>query len=92
MTEFLYIELLEEGREPDSKSPTGYAIVMVPSGKCAVFDEKEFDEQIQKTLHRLRELKKLRKEAVEHSGLIAEAYLKSFGVPFKVQTLVKKQS
>lgn len=65
----LYLELLAEelGKEP--MSPTGNVRVVVPSGKCAVFDEKEFDDLIEKTNTKLRLLKKLKTQAEKHSEL-----------------------
>jgi hypothetical protein len=87
----LYIELLAEELRPEPKAATGYVRVMIPSGRCAVFDEKELDGLVQKTQIRLRMLKKIRKQAEEHSTLIQEALLRTLEVPFKVEKLVKKQ-
>jgi TATA-box binding protein (TBP) (component of TFIID and TFIIIB) len=87
LPKFLYIELLRQELRPDPEAPRNIWLI-VPSGKCAVFDEKEFDELIQKTRNRLRMLKKLRKEAETHSTMIDEAYLKSLEIPFKVEELV----
>ena len=90
MPKILYVELFGEERRPDPEARGGYARVMTPIGKCAVFDEKEFDELIQKTQKKLRELRKLREEAAAHSVVMTEGYLNSYGVPFKVKELVKK--
>ena len=89
LSEKLYIELLTEELRLDPIA--GSIRVVVPSGKCAVFDEEEFDTLIRKTSQKLLTLKTLRKQAEEHSTLISEAYLRSLGVPFKVKRLVKKQ-
>lgn len=91
MSKILYIELFTEQIQADSTVPTGRVRRIVSSGKCAVFDEKEFDELIQKTQKRLRELKRLREQAEEHRTMISEESLKTYGVPFTVKELVKKQ-
>lgn len=88
----LYIELLKEELRKDKTSPTGDVRAIVSSGNCAVFDEKEFDELINRTKQKLRCLISLRKNAESHMGLIDEGYLRTFGVPFKVKKLVKKKA
>ena len=90
LSENLYVEILAEELRPDPLVPGGYFRLVFPSGKCAVFDEKELDELIAKTKQKLRALRKLRKEAEAHSTLMDEAYLRSPEVPFKMKRLVKK--
>jgi hypothetical protein len=87
----LYIEFLEEHVEQDATSPTGTVRRIVPSGRCAVFDEEELNKLINDVRHRLRTLVALKDQATKHHWLIAEDALRKLGVPFKTRKFVKKR-
>ena len=87
----LYIEFVEERVEQDAMSPTGTVRRIVPSGRCAVFDEEEMSKLINEVRHHLRALVALKDKATKHNYLIAEDELRKLGVPFKIRKLVKKR-
>ena len=64
---------------------------MIPSDKCAVFDETQLDNLISYARQHLRALVKLKTAATTHSLLVKEESLKALGVPFKVRRFVQKR-
>jgi hypothetical protein len=87
----LYLELLKEEERIDPTSPTGTAIHIITSGKCAVIDEKTLDKIIVNAWKRYKDLKKLKKDATHHTHLTTEDEIKKLNVPYEIKTLVKKQ-
>lgn len=87
----LYLELQKEELRPDPTSPTGQVRAIVPSGYCAVFDEAELDKVIIAATRKLRELKRIKQEAKDHTHMVSEDYLRDFKVPFTVKRLVRKR-
>jgi hypothetical protein len=80
----LYIRFLEEKHENG-------VIKIVPSDRCAVFEEATLDKLISETRMQLRELRRLKEQAQTHSHLISEDSLRMLHVPYEVKRFVEKK-
>jgi len=80
----LYLRLMEEKVE-------GGIIHMVEANRCAVFSDHDLNELISQTATRLRQLKKLKKDARTHSIVISDAYLRDLRVPYTIKKFIQKK-